>query len=37
MKYIPKGTIKYVINFDDELLSMEWNEAAVSYTHLKVS
>ena len=26
MKYIPKGTIKYVTNFTDELLSMEWKE-----------
>ena len=35
MKYIPKGTIKYVTNFDDELLSMEWNEAELENDELK--
>ena len=35
MKYIQKGTIKYVTNFDDELLSMEWNEAELENDELK--
>ena len=35
MKYIPKGTIKYVTNFTDELLSMEWKEAELENDELK--
>ena len=35
MKYIPKNTIKYVTNFTDELLSMEWNEAELENDELK--
>ena len=35
MKYIPKGTIKYVTNFADELLSMEWKEAELENDELK--
>ena len=35
MKYIPKGTIKYVTNFTDELLSMEWKETELENDQLK--
>lgn len=35
MKYIPKGTIKYVTNFTDELLSMEWKESELENDELK--
>jgi type I restriction enzyme R subunit len=35
MKYIPHGTIKYVTNFADELLSTEWKEAELSNDELK--
>ena len=35
MKYIPKGTIKYVTNFADELLSTEWKESELENDELK--
>lgn len=35
MKYIPKGTIKYVTNFSDELLSIEWKESELENDELK--
>ena len=35
MKYIPKGTIKYVTNFTDELLSTEWKESELENDELK--
>lgn len=35
MKYIPKGTIKYVTNFSDELLSTEWKESELENDELK--
>ena len=35
MKYISKGTMKYVTNFTDELLSKEWNESELENDELK--
>ena len=35
MKYIPKGTVKYVTNFTDELLSTEWKESELENDELK--
>ena len=35
MKYIPKGTIKYVTNFTDELLSTEWKKSELENDELK--
>ena len=35
MKYIPTGTIKYVTNFTDELLSTEWKESELENDELK--
>ena len=34
MKYIPKGNMKYVTNFADELLSTEWKEAELENDEL---
>ena len=34
MKYIPKGNVKYVTNFADELLSTEWKEAELENDEL---
>lgn len=34
-KYIPTGTIKYVTNFTDELLSTEWKESELENDELK--
>ena len=35
MKYIPKGKIKYITNFTDELLSTEWKESELENDELK--
>lgn len=35
IKYIPVSYIQYTINFDDELLSMDWNEADLENDDLK--
>ena len=35
MKYIPGGKVKYVTNFTDELLSIEWNESELENDELK--
>lgn len=35
MKYIPTGKMKYVTNFTDELLSIEWREAELDNDELK--
>lgn len=35
MKYIPHVHISYTTNFDDEILSMEWNEADLENDDLK--
>ncbi len=35
MKYIPKGSMKYVTNFTDELLSTEWKESELENDELK--
>ena len=35
MKYIPKGSAKYVTNFTDELLSTEWKESELENDELK--
>ena len=35
MKYIPRVHISYTTNFDDEILSMEWNEADLENDDLK--
>jgi len=35
MKYIPKPIIKYITNFDDEILSVEWNESDLESDDLK--
>lgn len=35
MKYIPKHKIRYDTNFDDELLSIEWNESELENDELK--
>ena len=35
MKYIPRGHISYTTNFDDEILSVEWNEADLENDDLK--
>ncbi len=35
MKYLPKGTIKYVTDFTDEILSTEWNESELENDELK--
>ena len=35
MKYIPKGKIKYITNFTDELLSIDWKESELENDELK--
>ena len=35
MKYIPKPNVKYITNFDDEILSVEWNESDLESDDLK--
>ena len=35
MKYIPKPNVKYITNFDDEILSVEWNESDLENDDLK--
>lgn len=35
MKYIPTGTVKYITNFTDELLSTDWKEAELENDELK--
>ncbi|MBE6790088.1 MAG: DUF4145 domain-containing protein [Ruminococcaceae bacterium] len=35
MKYIPKGGLEYHTNFDDEILSIDWNESELENDDLK--
>ena len=35
MKYIPRIGVKYITNFDDEILSIEWNESDLESDDLK--
>ncbi|MBR6794976.1 MAG: restriction endonuclease subunit R, partial [Clostridia bacterium] len=35
MKYIPKASVKYITNFDDEILSTEWNDSNLENDDLK--
>ena len=35
MKYIPRNKIRYDTNFDDEILSIEWNESELENDDLK--
>ena len=35
MKYIPRTEVKYITNFDDEILSVEWNESDLESDDLK--
>ena len=35
MKYIPRTGVKYITNFDDEILSVEWNESELESDDLK--
>ncbi len=35
MKYIPKIGVKYITNFDDEILSVEWHESELENDDLK--
>ena len=35
MKYIPKTGVKYITDFDDEILSVEWNESDLESDDLK--
>ena len=35
MKYIPKTVLRYDTNFDDEILSMDWNESELENDDLK--
>ena len=35
IKYIPNNTVRYITNFDDELLSMDWHEAELENDDLK--
>jgi len=35
MKYIPRIGMKYITNFDDEILSVEWNESDLESDDLK--
>ena len=35
MKYIPRIGVKYITNFDDEILSLEWNESDLESDDLK--
>ena len=35
MKYIPRTGVKYITNFDDEILSIEWNESELENDDLK--
>ena len=35
MKYIPKTILRYDTNFDDEILSMDWNESELENDDLK--
>lgn len=35
MKYIPKGGLEYHTNFDDEILSIDWNESELESDDLK--
>ena len=35
MKYIPRTGVKYITNFDEEILSVEWNESDLESDDLK--
>ena len=35
IKYIPKKSVRYITNFDDEILSVEWNESNLENDDLK--
>ena len=35
IKYIPISRVRYDTNFDDEILSMEWNESELENDDLK--
>ena len=35
MKYIPRVSVKYITNFDDEILSTEWHESELENDDLK--
>ena len=35
VKYIPKKTVKYLTNFDDEILAVDWNESELENDDLK--
>jgi type I restriction enzyme R subunit len=35
MKYIPRTGVKYITNFDDEILSVEWNESELENDDLQ--
>ena len=35
MKYLPRSKVKYITNFDDEILSVEWNESDLESDDLK--
>ena len=35
MKYIPRTSVKYITNFDDEILSVEWNESELENDDLQ--
>ena len=35
MKYIPKVSVRYDTNFEDDLLSIEWNESELENDELK--
>ncbi|MBQ2783165.1 MAG: DEAD/DEAH box helicase family protein [Oscillospiraceae bacterium] len=35
IKYIPNNTVRYITNFDDEILSMDWHEAELENDDLK--
>ena len=35
MKYVPRTGVKYITNFDDEILSVEWNESDLESDDLK--
>ena len=35
MKYIPRTGVKYITNFEEEILSVEWNESDLESDNLK--
>lgn len=37
MKYIPQTSVRYDTNFDDEILSVDWNESDLEMMTLRTT